>query len=211
MSDVRITTGASGNGEPPMRPNTYWFHIFQAMIDQDLAMLGPYAFTVYCVIKSHCNIQTGVAIASIETIARKAGISPRHVMRQIKKLERQGYISKSRARKYNEYRLTEKVAISDSNGSHHGHAQWDYQPLQIESTVKELKRRLLAMEVSARNIQIDTGVPANQTELEELAISNPYLHKKLLAIRDAIKGRRDIDPEGEKLCTGQPVTCPAAR
>lgn len=211
MSDLKITTSEPGSGEQPMKPNTYWFHIFQAMIDQELAILGPYAFTVYCVIKSHCNIQTGVSIAAIETIARKAGISPRHVMRQIKKLESKGYISKSRARKYNEYRLIEKVVISDGNGCRHGHAQWDYRPLQIESTVKELKRRLLAMEASARSIQIDTGVPANQTELDELATSNPYLHKKLLAIRDAIKERRDIDPEGEKLCTGQLVTCPAAR
>lgn len=201
MSDVRIVTGASGNGEPPMKPNTYWFHIFQAMIDRELAILGPYAFTVYCVIKSHCNIQTGVAIASIETIARKAGISPRHVMRQIRKLEQQGYINKSRARKYNEYRLTEKVVISDSNGSHHGHAQWDYRPLQIESTVKELKRRLLDMETSARSVrpgeeqtvqrQTKIGVQITQAELDNLALNNPHLHRTLIHLRDEMRKRRD--------------------
>lgn len=201
MSNVRIVTGASGSGEPPMKPNTYWFHIFQAMIDQELAILGPYAFTVYCVIKSHCNIQTGVAIASIETIARKAGISPRHVMRQIKKLEQQGYINKSRARKYNEYRLTEKVVISDSKNSHYGHAQWGYRPLQIESTVKELKRMLLDMETSTQSIRLEEeqtgqsqtkiGVQVTQAELDNLALNNPHLHRTLIHLRDEMKKRRD--------------------
>ncbi|KRW71270.1 hypothetical protein AO741_00605 [Pseudomonas sp. TTU2014-105ASC] len=201
MSDLTITTSEPGSGEQRMKPNTYWFHIFQAMIDQELAILGPYAFTVYCVIKSHCNIQTGVSIAAIETIARKAGISPRHVMRQIKKLESKGYISKSRARKYNEYRLIEKVVISDGNGCRHGHAQWDYRPLQIESTVKELKRRLLDMETSTRSIrpgeeqtvqrQTKIGVQITQAELDNLALNNPHLHRTLVHLRDEMRKRRD--------------------
>ncbi|MGE6996150.1 helix-turn-helix domain-containing protein [Pseudomonas sp. NPDC047961] len=201
MSDLRITTSEPGSGEQRMKPNTYWFHIFQSMIDQELAILGPDAFTVYCVIKSHCNIQTGVSIAAIETIARKAGISPRHVMRQIKKLESKGYISKSRARKYNEYRLIEKVVISDGNGCRHGHAQWDYRPLQIESTVKELKRRLLDMETSTRSIrpgeeqtvqrQTKIGVQITQAELDNLALNNPHLHRTLIHLRDEMRKRRD--------------------
>ncbi len=199
MSNVRIVTGASGSGEPPMKPNTYWFHVLKTMIDHDLANLGPYAFTVYCVIKSHCNIRTGVAVPSIETIARKSGISPRHVMRQIKRLERQGYIIKSRARKYNEYRLTEKVVLCDCDGRRQGHAQWEYQPLQIENSIKELKHKLLDMQASAHIIhleqqqtlqsQTNIDVQINKAELDELAISNPYLYGKLLAIRDAMQKR----------------------
>lgn len=201
MSNVRIVTGASGNGEPPMMPNTYWFHIFQTMIDHDLANLGPYAFTVYCVIKSHSNIRTGVAIAQINTIARKAGISARHVMRQIKRLESEGYVSTSRLRKHNEYRLNEKTALFNENGCRQGHAGWEYRPLQIENTVKELKRKLQDIEASAQIIHTQRPqikqVPPNdsasitQAELDELAISNPYIHKKLLAIRDVMQRRSD--------------------
>lgn len=28
------------------------------MVDHELAKLGPYAFAVYCVIKSHCDLRT---------------------------------------------------------------------------------------------------------------------------------------------------------
>lgn len=205
MSDLTITIGEPGSGKQPMKPNTYWFHIFQAMVEHELANLGPDAFAVYCVIKSHCNLHTGVSIPSIETIARKAGISSRHVMRQIRKLEDEGYVSKSRPRKHNEYRLTEKIVIADGKGRRHGYAEWRYRPLQIENTVKELKSRLLDIQTAARSIHIEKvqiiqsqtniGVQITQAELDELAVSNRYLYTKLLAIRDAIQKRGGSEPE----------------
>ena len=54
---------------------TTWFHVFKSMIDSgDLARMGPYAATVYLVIKAHTNYATGRAFPAIETISEKSGI-----------------------------------------------------------------------------------------------------------------------------------------
>jgi hypothetical protein len=62
MSELELSVDAATGQEPQdqLKSNTYWFHIFQAMVDHELATLGPYAFAVYCVIKSHCDLRTGV-------------------------------------------------------------------------------------------------------------------------------------------------------
>ena len=52
------------------KAETAWFHIFKTMIDNgDVARMGPYAVTVYLVIKSHTNFATGRAFPALETIA----------------------------------------------------------------------------------------------------------------------------------------------
>ena len=54
------------------KAETAWFHIFKTMIDNgDVARMGPYAVTVYLVIKSHTNFATGRAFPALETIAEK--------------------------------------------------------------------------------------------------------------------------------------------
>ena len=46
------------------KAETAWFHIFKTMIDNgDVARMGPYAVTVYLVIKSHTNFATGRALS----------------------------------------------------------------------------------------------------------------------------------------------------
>ncbi|KPB24357.1 hypothetical protein [Pseudomonas amygdali] len=67
MSELELSVDAATGQEPQdqLKSNTYWFHIFQAMVDHELAKLGPYAFAVYCVIKSHCDLRTGLSIPSI--------------------------------------------------------------------------------------------------------------------------------------------------
>ncbi|MCK9743188.1 helix-turn-helix domain-containing protein [Pseudomonas syringae] len=88
MSELELSVDVATGQEPKdqLKSNTYWFHIFQAMVDHELAKLGPYAFAVYCVIKSHCDLRTGLSIPSIPSVARKAGISLRQAMREIKAL-----------------------------------------------------------------------------------------------------------------------------
>lgn len=54
------------NGD--MKFDPHWFHVFKSMVDNDLRTLGPYAFAVYCVIKSHCRLESGLAEPGIETI-----------------------------------------------------------------------------------------------------------------------------------------------
>lgn len=202
MSELELSVDAATRQEPQdqLKSNTYWFHIFQAMVDHELAKLGPYAFAVYCVIKSHCDLRTGLSIPSIPTIARKAGISPRQAMREIKTLETRGYISRTRSRKHNEYKLTEKIAISDSQGRHRGQAQWEYRPAQIKSTVEELKRMLFNREAVGQGIHIENlqiienqtniGFQINQADLDQLAESNPDIYTKLLSIRNSIRERK---------------------
>jgi len=204
MSNLEILVNTIDRQEPEdrLKSNTHWFHIFQAMVDHELAKLGPDAFAVYCVIKSHCDLRTGLSIPSVQTIARKAGISERQVMRKIKSLEDQGYICKSRSRKYNQYQLTEKIVISDSQGKHRGHAQWQYRPGQIKNAVEELKRMLLSKETEGHSIHIEhlqiiesqtnIGFQINQADLDHLAESNPGLYKKLLSIRNGMHERNRI-------------------
>lgn len=201
MSDVEITVNLVAQPEPGdhLKSNAHWFHIFQAMVDHELAQLGPYAFAVYCVIKSHCDLKTGLSIPSVQTIARKAGISERQVIRKIKCLETQGYISRSRSRKHNEYQLTEKIAINDSQRRHLGHAQWEYRPAQIKTAVDELKRVLHDRNVFGASIHIENlqiigsqtniGLQINQADLDQLATTNPDIYNKLLSIRNAIHER----------------------
>lgn len=186
-----------------LQSNTYWFHIFQAMVDHELAKLGPDAFAVYCVIKSHCNLKTGLSIPSIQTIAQKAGISERQVMRKIKTLEAEGYISKTRSRKYNEYSLTEKIAIKDSQGRPRALAHWKYRPAQIQSTVEELKRMLRHKQTVGQDIYIEhlhivqsqtnIGFQISPADLENLANSNPAIYQTLLSIRSSIQKRNSTE------------------
>lgn len=110
MTDFEHPTRETESHQVPVmkRAELTWFHVFKSMVDNELAKLGPDAFAVYCVIKSHCDLVTGVAFPSVATIAGKAGISERQVMRKIKSLEAHGYISKSRTKGHNSYRLREK-------------------------------------------------------------------------------------------------------
>ncbi|KPC10695.1 helix-turn-helix domain-containing protein [Pseudomonas syringae group genomosp. 3] len=201
MNELELSVDATTGHDPQdqLKSNTYWFHIFQAMVDHELAKLGPYAFAVYCVIKSHCDLKTGLSIPSIPTIARKAGISSRQAMREIKLLETLGYISRTRSRKHNEYKLTERIAISDSKGRHRGQAQWEYRPAQIKSTIEELKRMLFTREAVGQGIHIEhlqiienqtnIGFQISQADLDQLAESNPDIYNKLLSIRSSIRER----------------------
>ncbi len=48
------------------RAETTWFHIFHSMIQTgDISRMGPYAVTVYLVIKAHTNFQSGRAFPAV--------------------------------------------------------------------------------------------------------------------------------------------------
>ena len=81
------------------KAETAWFHIFKTMIDNgDVARMGPYAVTVYLVIKSHTNFATGRAFPALETIAEKSGVSLAQVKRELKTLERNSGTSRPKKR-----------------------------------------------------------------------------------------------------------------
>lgn len=132
---------------------TQWFHIFKAMIDSgDVAKMGPYAFTVYTVIKAHTNFSTGRAFPAVETIAEKAGVSVVQVKRELKTLEEFGYISKERQGRNNVYTLREKVEITDESGRPTAVATWDYLPSSVQHAVADLKNVLVTGELGGAKI-----------------------------------------------------------
>jgi hypothetical protein len=145
---------------------TTWFHVFRAMIyNGDIARMGPYAFTVYCVIKAHTKFSTGDAFPAIETIAERSGISEAQVKRELKSLGEMGYLSKKKIGRQNHYQLREKVQITDERGRPRAEATWDYLPSTVREAVADLKNVLVTgdfagakiIQIQNMHIQINNG------------------------------------------------------
>ena len=161
---------------------TTWFHIFNAMIESgDVAKLGPYAVTVYLVIKAHTNFSTGRAFPAIETIVEKSGVSKRQVIECLKSLEAFGYLTKEKVGRNNVYRLREKIEISDKEGRPAAVATWDYLPSTVKEAKAELRNFLMSGAVDGKivmiehlnlNIQVNhpgaTGNILNQTPADKV-------------------------------------------
>lgn len=131
---------ATTKQEELYKAETTWFHIFKDMIDNgDVAKMGPYAVTVYLVIKSFTNFNTGLAFPAVDTIAQKSGISKRQIKYCLKTLEECGYIAKERVGKNNVYKLREKVEFTDVEGRPAAVATWDYLPSTIDAARAEIK------------------------------------------------------------------------
>lgn len=191
-ADADEASGAEG-----MKLDPHWFHVFKSMVDNDLRTLGPYAFAVYCVIKSHCRLETGLAEPGIETIAKKAGISARQVMRELKTLQEHGYVRKVRGRKHNGYHLQERLSVFDPLGEKRAVVKLEYQPAKIQELVKGLKEMLRTQQFAGATIHIEK-VQVIQCEnnidiqvggreaLQQLSQSSPTLHRALLSIGKAM-------------------------
>lgn len=135
---------------------TTWFHVFKAMVDNgDIANLGPYAVTVYLVIKSYTNFSTGRAFPSVETIAEKSGISAPQVKRCLVILEDMGYITREKKGRNNVYTLREKIEFTDPQGRPAGVATWDYLPSTVEAARAELRNFQLTGRDDGKIIHID--------------------------------------------------------
>lgn len=132
---------------------TTWFHVFRSMIDSgDVKNLGPYAVTVYLVIKAYTNFSTGRAFPAIETIAEKSGVSVAQVKRELKKLEAFGYISTEKKGRSNVYTLREKVELRDKSGRPQAVATWDYLPASVGEAVADLKNVIMTGDASSAQV-----------------------------------------------------------
>jgi DNA-binding transcriptional ArsR family regulator len=124
-----------------IEPETSWFHVFRQMIDSgDISKMGPYAVTVYLVVKSFTNWKTGKSFPSIDLITEKSGISKRQVISSLQKLEDLGYVTKERVGRVNNYKLREKIDFVDGEGRPAATASWDYLPSTVRDAVAELKK-----------------------------------------------------------------------
>lgn len=135
------------------RAETTWFHVFRSMIEGgDVARMGPYAFTVYAVIKAYTNFSTGRAFPGIPEIMEKSGISKSQVIRALGTLEDNGYITREKKGRSNSYTLREKVGISDSHGRPVASAAWDYVPDGVRGAVADLKNVLMTGDFAGAKI-----------------------------------------------------------
>lgn len=136
-----------------IEPETSWFHIFRAMVDSgDVANMGPFAVTVYLVVKSYTNWKTGRSFPTVELIAEKAGISKRQVIASLKRLEELGYVTKERQGRTNVYKLREKIELRDDAGRPAATASWDYLPSTVRDAVAELKQFTVTGKTDGLNV-----------------------------------------------------------
>lgn len=183
---------------------TTWFHVFRSMIESgEVAKMGPYGFTVYCVIKGHTGIHDGQAFPSIETIAKESGVSVPQVSRELTKLESLGYLSREKMAKRrgtpgasNRYQLQEKVGIRDAQGQEQGVATWDYVPAGIMTAIADLKTALATGDLAgakivniALTVNVQSG-PGNQVNIgiaasQDVAKEQMDIIKKTVGLDDA--------------------------
>jgi DNA-binding transcriptional ArsR family regulator len=135
------------------KAETTWFHIFRDMVESgDVAKMGPHAVTTYLVIKAHTNFATGQSFPGVDTIAAKAGMSTRQVLRELKVLEDHGYLNKRKEGRNNHYTLREKVQVTDTEGRPTAVATWDYLPNSVKSAVADLKNVLVTGDLSGAKV-----------------------------------------------------------
>lgn len=180
------------------KAETTWFHVFVSMIENgDVAKLGPYAVTVYLVVKAYTNWKTGKAFPSIETIAEKSGISRAKVITSLASLTENGYLDKAKVGRKNHYTLREKVTLKDQEGRPAAFATWDYLPSTVEAARAELKRfmltgehdgKVLFIETLNLNVQVNTG-DHNAINQGKLDPATAEALARLRAAMDKLQGK----------------------
>lgn len=175
-----------------------WFHLFKSMIDSgDVAKMGPTAFMLYAIIKSHTNFHTGTAFPSIETLCRKSGLSKSPVLRALQTLEESGYLTRHKQGRSNVYTLREKVTMTDASGRPAAVATWDYLPATVKAARAELSRFLLTGDDTApqivsierlviENINIQVGNHNSQTLFHLGDITDPVLREKVVKMLESV-------------------------
>lgn len=177
------------------KAETTWFHVFVSMVENgDVAKLGPYAVTVYLVIKAYTNWKTGKSFPSIDTITEKSGISRAQVKRSLTALVENGYLDKTKIGRKNSYTLREKVTLKDQEGRPAACATWDYLPSTVEAARAQLKRFMLTGEHDGKilfvenlnlNVQVNNGDHNMNNQLGESKL-DPVTEAALARLKAAM-------------------------
>lgn len=126
-----------------LRVEHHWFHIVRGMIFRGaIREMDTVGWAVYCVLKSHTDLETGQSAPSIPRIAELIGVSHDTVQRALKKLEKLNLVTVKRGRgrgQSNEYSLKEKVAMTTQTGELFGVAERRYAPNYFGDFVKQLQ------------------------------------------------------------------------
>lgn len=185
------------------KAETTWFHVFVSMIENgDVAKMGPYAVTVYLVVKAYTNWKTGKAFPSIDTIAAKSGISKRQVINSLAVLTENGYLDKVKVGRKNNYTLREKVTLKDQEGRPAACATWDYLPSTVEAARAELKRFMLTGEHDGKilfveNLNLNIQVNQGDSNFNYQGKLDPATEAALARMRAAFEGARKTKGSGE--------------
>lgn len=185
------------------KAETTWFHVFVSMIENgDVAKMGPYAVTVYLVVKAYTNWKTGKAFPSIDTIAAKSGISKRQVINSLAVLTENGYLDKVKVGRKNNYTLREKVTLKDQEGRPAACATWDYLPSTVEAARAELKRFMLTGEHDGKilfveNLNLNIQVNQGDYNFNNQGKLDPATEAALARMRAAFEGARKTKASGE--------------
>jgi DNA-binding transcriptional ArsR family regulator len=143
--------------------NTQWVHIFKAMFESgDVAEMTPEAFAVYTCIKIFVSWKEGVSTPPVEVIAKQTGLSERHILRCLKKLEGMGYLTRRKEGRRNIYTLREKVRFMDKEGRPAAVATFDYLPSLVKQARAELNNFKLTGDDSKATVVV----------IEKLVIEN---------------------------------------
>jgi DNA-binding transcriptional ArsR family regulator len=173
--------------------NTQWVHIFKAMFESgDVAQMSPEAFVVYCCIKIYVSWKEGISTPSVDIIAQRTGLSERHILRCLKKLEDMGYLTRCKQGRKNVYTLREKVRFTDKNGRPAAVATFDYLPSLIKQARAELDNFkltgddsktsvVLIQKLIIENINIVQGdqIQGDKLNVDLGGIKDPFLRKKM--------------------------------
>ena len=178
------------------KAETTWFHVFVSMIENgDVAKMGPYAVTVYLVVKAYTNWKTGKAFPAIETIAVKSGISKRQVIKSLAVLTENGYLDQVKVGRKNNYTLREKVTLKDQEGRPAACATWDYLPSTVEAARAELKRFILTGEHDGKilfveNLNLNILVNQGDSNFNYQGKMDPATEAALTRMRAAFEAAR---------------------
>lgn len=129
----------AGQSMPDLKVETLWVHMLRSMFTKGKAKdLGPTVFFIYSAIKAHCNLETGNAFPSQETLMRLTGLSQDTISRSVKVLVEAGLLTVSKQGRKLHYALVEHFPIT-LDDKVVGGATGPYVPKQMQHLVEEVK------------------------------------------------------------------------
>jgi len=173
----------------------------------DVAEMGPAAFTIYCIIKSHVNFESGRTFPSLDLIMEETGIGSKvTVVKHLKTLQNMGYLEKKNiVGKSNDYRLIEKVKFQGKNVDGDKvpmEASWDYVPVGVKQAVQDIRNVIVSgvlpskSAVHIQNLSINVQVIPNATTANQfnlMDIKDKELRNLIKRAMDRVQSPDDDD------------------
>lgn len=159
IDDFRTKQVAQGELWEELKVEKLWFHIVNGMITNGhMKDMGVMGWAVYCVVKSHANLNTGDSFPSIKRIAELIGVSHDTIQRAMNRLAELGFINADKSGKHNRYTIKESIPMTTSAGEIFGYGEKQYIPTKFQEFVTELEHF-----AKSGNIPADKNITINVT------------------------------------------------